>query len=434
MKNTSHRHGVLRLSACAPLCAVIAAGAAAQGTKQAVSPPIAQAWIDIATFSGMGMPGMAAGGAIPGLGALFGGGSGGKNHFGATREGAPGRWIDVTLASRRNRNLAQGFQAVPEGSRLAPELDLRVPPAARSAPSRDDVEEPQEFERPKGKIYLYWGCGESVRPGQPRILDMASAAAADFGRFFVARRATGRGAHSAAGRPVWPNEQDARMVPEDASLVGSHAFRGEGVPGEFRFRIPPEQNLMPPVEIAQRRAGGATALEWKPIAQARAWFIAAMGAKSGGAGEEMVLWSSSEVPETGMGLIDYQTNPAVDRWLKEKVLLPPDRTRCEVPAGIFGEEGGAMLRMIAYGSELDLAHPPRPADPRKPWNPVWAVKLRVKSVASAMLGMDMGATSGERSRRPAANEAAAPEPAREAPAGGAIVPGAIEVLKGILGR
>ena len=63
----------------------------------------------------------------------------------------------------------------------------------------------------------------------------------------------------------------------------------------------------------------------------------------------MVFWTSSDVPEVGMGLIDYQTNPAVDRWLKEKVLLEPTVTRCTVPKGVFAEGGGAILRMIAYG-------------------------------------------------------------------------------------
>ncbi|GAB4179349.1 MAG: hypothetical protein OHK0026_01920 [Rhodocyclaceae bacterium] len=434
MKNTTsfHRHPALLALACALILAV-ALPAAAQGraARQAVSPPLAQAWIDIATFTGMGMPGMG-GGAMPGLGALLGGGSGARNHFGATREGAAGRWMDVTLHSRRNPNLAEAVQTVPEGSHLAPQLDLRVPPAARSAPAPRDEEEPHEFERPRGRIHLYWGCGETVRAGQPRVLDMASASAADIGRFFVSRRATRRGAHSAAGRPVWPNEKDARMVPEDASLAGEHAFRAEGVPESFRFRIPPEQDLMPPIELAQRKAGAVTQLEWKPIPQARAWFVAAMGAKSGGSGEDMVLWTSSEVPETGMALIDYQTNAAVDRWLAEKVLLAPAQTRCAVPAGIFAEEAGAMLRMIAYGSELDLAHPPRPADPRKPWDPEWAVQIRVKSVASAMLGMESGAAPAARTTaREQAPEA--PPAEREAPARGAI-PGALDVLRGILGR
>ena len=46
-----------------------------------------------------------------------------------------------------------------------------------------------------------------------------------------------------------------------------------------------------------------------------------------------------------------------------------------------------MLRMIAYGTELNLAYPPRPTDPKVAWEPDWALKVRVKSVTSAMLGM-----------------------------------------------
>jgi len=164
---------------------------------------------------------------------------------------------------------------------------------------------------------------------------------------------------------------------------------------------------------------------------ARAYFIAAMGAK-GGSEAEMVFWTSSEVPENGMGLVEYQTNPTVDRWLKEKVLLEPNVTRCAVPKGIFGEGGGAMLRMIAYGSELHLAHPPRPADPKIAWEPDWAVKLRVKSVTSAMLGMDMGGMQRGLGAQPsdAADPSAAAEKKKEEPK--KLDP--VNLLRGIFGR
>jgi hypothetical protein len=229
------------------------------------------------------------------------------------------------------------------------------------------------------------------------------------------------------------------MVPANASLVGEHAFTGQGVPEGFKFGISPQQDLMPAIELRQSDAGGATQLEWAALPTARAYFIAAMGAK-GGSEMEMVFWTSSEVPEVGMGLIDYQTNPAVDRWLKEKVLLEPIVTKCAVPKGIFGEGGGAMLRMIAYGSELNLAHPPRPTDPKIAWEPQWAVKLRVKSVANAMLGMDMGSMqrgAGRQARPPQGQpqtqpQDAAPPPAEQKPE--EKLPDPVNILKGIFGR
>lgn len=393
--------------------------------------PAAQAWIDIATFSGMGMPmgGMAGMGGDPvsALGGLFGGkgagGGSGGNAFGNTRTMSAGRWVDVTVRARATPGLEEARQAVPAGF-MSPALELKTPKNA-PAPARDDEEVTREpHEKPKGRILLYWGCGAEIRQGQPRVLDVATASTSDYAKFFVGRSATQRGAHSAAGRPVWPNPADSRMVPANASLVGEHAFSGTGIPDGFRFKLPPEQDLMPPLALEQADRNGVTSLSWNAIATARAYFVSAMGST---AREEMVLWTSSELPDTGFGLMDYQTNAAVDRWLKEKVLLAPTTTSCSVPKGIFGEHGG-MLRLIAYGDELNLAHPPRPKDPKAKWDPIWAVKLRVKSVTSGMLGMSavsQGGGDAQRERSKTQEDGGQGLPAMPQP---------MELLKGIFGR
>lgn len=436
------------------LAATIACGTAGaqagKGPTQVVKPPVSQAWIDVATFAGFGMPMGGPGGGGGGMsmmGAMMGGGQGGgKNSFGMTQTSSAGRWVDVTLYTSRNPSLAEATQAVPAGTQLAPTLKLVSPKAVKGTPPTpgdETVVEP-EFERPKGKMYLYWGCGDTVRAGQPRVLDMATARPDEYGKFFTSRRATQRGTHSAPGRPLWPNETDSRMVPANASLVGEHAFTGQGVPEGFKFAIGTQQDLMPPIELRQNQAGGATQLEWAALPTARAYFIAAMGAK-GGSDMEMVFWTSSEVPEMGMGLIDYQTNPAVDRWLKEKVLLEPGVTKCTVPKGVFPEGGGAMLRMIAYGSELNLAHPPRPTDPAIAWEPQWAVKLRVKSVQSAMLGMDMSEMQRGMRRSPQAQPSQQPAPQDQMGQQDSTPPsaeqksddpvkGAVDALRGLFGR
>jgi hypothetical protein len=144
-----------------------------------------------------------------------------------------------------------------------------------------------------------------------------------------------------------------------------------------------------------------------------------------------------------MGLFDYLSNATVDRWVAEKALLPAGTTRCAVPKGIFasGKDDGAMLRMIAWGSELNLAHPPRPADSRTPWEPEWAARVRVKATTMAMLGVDTAA-AGERGATPSA----APAGQGEQPAGQSAqdatpsIPGlpgagrAIDAIRGIFGR
>ena len=49
-----------------------------------------------------------------------------------------------------------------------------------------------------------------------------------------------------------------------------------------------------------------------------------------------------------------------------------------------------MLSMTAYGPESWITYPPKPVDPKQPWNPEWSVRLRARSTASAMLGLDLG--------------------------------------------
>lgn len=398
---------------------------------QEVVPPKVQAWIDIATFSGMGMPmGGMGGDAMSSLGGLFGdkGGKGGGNNFGNTRTMGAGRWVDVTVGVRANPVLEEAQQVVPDGF-LSTALELRAPKNAPPPPRHDDEEIVREHEKPKGRLLLYWGCGEGIRPGQPKILDMATSSTADYGKFFVGRSATQRGAHSAAGRPVWPSSADSRMVPVNASLVGEHVFSGKGIPDGFRFQIPAAQDLMPPLKLEQGDRNGATDLQWNAVSTARAYFVSAMGSSGK---EEMVMWSSSELADTGFGLIDYQTNAAVDRWLKEAVLLTPKTTRCTIPKGIFGERG-AMLRLIAYGDELNLAHPPRPKDPKIKWEPVWAVKLRVKAVANGMLGMaDAGTPAPSRERGDV--QGGRNKTQAEETQGLPKLPQPVELLKGIFGR
>jgi hypothetical protein len=53
-----------------------------------------------------------------------------------------------------------------------------------------------------------------------------------------------------------------------------------------------------------------------------------------------------------------------------------------------------MLRAIAYGSELNMAYPPRPTDPKVAWEPDWNIKIRVKSMSTSVIGMDGSGMGG----------------------------------------
>jgi hypothetical protein len=73
-----------------------------------------------------------------------------------------------------------------------------------------------------------------------------------------------------------------------------------------------------------------------------------------------------------------------------------------------------MLRAIAYGTEVNMAYPPRPTDPKIAWEPEWNVKIRVKSMTTGMFGMqDMPAMGG---MEDGGEMTDAPPPSDEAPA------------------
>jgi len=364
---------------------------ATHAQTQVVKPPIAQYWMDISTVSMAGMDD------VPGMGmvaSMMGGkgttadGSG----FGATKSMSPGRWLDLAVATQRRSAGTQATQTIPPGQSMGPSLTLLPVEASPSRPATGARETYDVPERPKGRILLYWGCSDTVRAGQPRVLDYATAGAEDYGKFMAGRGVRQRGASATPGNAIWPNAQHRQSVPKGASLAGQHTLAGDGLPASLQFAVPEAQDIMPALALAASGGGSsATSVKWPAITTAKAYFLNAMG----GSEQDMVIWSSSELPEPGWGLMDYLGNANLDKWLTEKVLLPAAQTQCAIPAGIFAKADGAMVQGIAYGQDLHLVHPPRPTDRKVAWEPEWTAQIRVKSVALLPLERGGSATKME---------------------------------------
>ncbi len=439
------------------LAAALACSAAfAFAQPQQVRPPIAHYWVDLANHSMAGMPempdmpnmpGMPGTGGMPGMGGMAGtGGSGGPVTWGLTKSMSMGRFIDLALHTKAKPSGSDASHAIPPGMRMGQSLALvpvKVAPKVREPGDSEEL----PHEKPTGRVLLYWGCGEAVRAGQPRVIDLAGNPA-ELGRAFAGRVAPDRGARVGPGYSLWPNERNKAPIPRGASVVGEHAVSGEGVPDGLRFAIGAAHDLMPAIELGSRGTlATSVALRWAPVAHAQAYYLHAMAM----AGNDVILWSSAETPDTGMGLFDYLSPATITRWVSDRVLLASSQTACAVPSGIFASaKDSAMLRMIAYGGELNLVHPPRPTDPRTPWEQQWAVRVRTKSSTMAMLGEEIEADAQAASRRtmPATGAQSAPmaPPARtdepkeeqEKPTAGPIpgLPGVNpgSILRGIFGR
>jgi hypothetical protein len=362
-------------------------------------PPIAQYWIDVATFNMMGMDEMPE--LPPGMSGMFGNMMGnhsargrdgrhakGVGNFGLTKHMGIGRQLDVALYTQNKPNGTEAVHQVPPGAGVgAAPLRLVTPPREGLQGGTD---EPTYPERPQGRILFYWGCGEQVKAGQPRVLDIAKLSAQDYTNFMQGRSVRDRGARAEPGHAIWPNDRQNSRIVRDASIAGEHVVTGDGVPANMRFALGRDQDFMPSFQVqASGKLNESIRIRWESMASARAYLhVAISGSEGKQSGPEMVIWSSSEPPESGFGLLDYVSNGNIDKWLGERVLLPTSHSQCSIPAGIFAKSEGAMLQSIAYGNELNIVHPPRPADSRTPWNPEWSVRVRNKSFAMNALGED----------------------------------------------
>ena len=408
------------------LCAAVAAATVHSQTRG----PAAQYWIDLST-SNFSMPGMPEEGGASGL---LGGLMGGNSFGGSMGMGARGKVMDTELYVRAHPSGIEGTHAIPGAMNMGPSLLLvphRPQPAERGTTTRDET--PDRSEKPKGRILLYWGCGDSIRPGQPKVLDFAKQDYAEFAQFFSSHGGASKGVQGRPGHSLWPNERDNKRVPDNASLEGEHAVSGNGVPPTLKFAVSQAHDFLPKVQLKTRGVPkDGVQVEWNGMQHAKGYFLHAQGAAEGpGGAQDMIFWSSSEKPDNGWSLMTYQSPAQITKLLQQKVILQPSTTNCTVPKGIFDKAEGAMLNMIAYGNELNVSHPPRPEKAPANWQPEWTARVRIKSTGMTMLGMEDSREAQRGGRNSPATESAdnsAPASIQD------VVPNPVKLLKGLFGN
>lgn len=346
------------------------------GTANAAK-PTAQYWMSVSTEN-MTVPGMeaASGGGLEGmLGsmAMKGMGVGGQN-----------RTLFLDLLGPDTPTSPSAEHLIPPGLKMGNSLPL-VTPAPRGSTETEAGGKREDI-----RILLYWGCGDSIRTGQPRVLDTAKMSAEDYASVLVSRGGGSR--FRLAPRKGWtygdwPNREKPIPVPESGSLQGEHLIHGNYTP-DIKFTLDERRDFMAPVMFTKAEGGLADAMkiEWRSIPTTIGYFMMATGANE--QGKEIIIWTSSEVQDMGGGLITYLPNATVQKYIKQKVVFGPDVTRCTLPKGIFKSTEGAALQFIAYGDELNLAHPPKPANPKAKWEPIWTAKVRLKSTGMLPLGVE----------------------------------------------
>ena len=195
----------------------LGAAAVAQGGGGAT----AVYWMSADTMSGMG--GMMGNGGRPSMGsvmgAMMGRGGGGAGYV---------RQLHLQLGgSTRPGGEPQAEHLPPATLGAGPSLPLVSPRQAPAEPATTCF--PTNMERPKGRILIYWGCGEHARPGQPVVIDFASISAGKIPPAFANSAMRMMNPPSPARFATygeWPNQRSHTSVPAGGSLVGDHVVRG----------------------------------------------------------------------------------------------------------------------------------------------------------------------------------------------------------------
>jgi len=403
-----------RLLVIALATALVALPASSQQGKN----PPTNLYIDVLTHNMAGMPDM--GGMLGGLGGFMakrmGGADSSKPTYPTARSGGlTGQYLDIALHNTRKPG-AEAQDLIPGGLNLGKALTLT--PIEPSTPGKGESG-PAKVPDIEIKISEYWGCGAAVRPGQPKVSTfkvkgggktvdprnpMGGMQGVDFqstGSLSKGLYVPDRDIDLKPGWVYWPNRKTGKQVPSGARLAGDHKITGDGIPASMQFQVEQASDFMPKLMLrSQGEPTAAVGLSWPSVDRARAYFITGMHMQMLGENSyAMTIWSSADVAGAGQELHAYLSGSYLDKWLKQKILLPSTATSCTIPKGIFAGASNlqgqqavmpGMLMMTAYGPESWITYPPKPADPKKPWNPEWSVRLRAKSTATAMLGMDFG--------------------------------------------
>lgn len=358
---------------------------------QKVIPPKAVYWLSAQTMTGFGMGGMG-GGNMPSPGDMM------RMAMSGQQPGAMAKSLSLDLGGKLQVSAPPPLarHMIPAGMNMGDLLFLKSPqrPVATQG-------EPEDFEPPKGKLLLFWGCGETARAGQPVVIDFARMAAGQVPPgLFAGERVRIARPPSYAGWPNhghWPNDDRASRsgVPANASLIGDHAVTGNYIP-DIQFSL--TRDFMGALNLDQKKASsGAISLNWNQLPESTGHFASFMGGEGDdpAKGATIVFWSSSESQTFISALSDYIAPAEAARLVGTKQLMPPTQTNCAIPKEVMAAAPNGLVSLVAHGPEENFLFPPRPADPKIAWDQQYAVKARFVARAGGPAGMNMAEMMGD---------------------------------------
>jgi hypothetical protein len=175
----------------------------ATALSQSATPGPVRYAMDAATMSGMG--------------AMMGGGGGGLGAMMGMMSGGPPqavRMLELHHGAGTTAPKPEAIHAMPKAAGLGASVKL-------TAPIRGEASGEAGFERPSGRLLLFWGCGERAPKGQPVVIDFAKLAKGEIppGLFMDGVDLPEDWKVSLANSrtyTTWPNGDDNKSVPANS--------------------------------------------------------------------------------------------------------------------------------------------------------------------------------------------------------------------------
>lgn len=368
----------LRFTSVAAIAAMLAA---VPGSAQKSTGPKERYEMDVATMSGFAAMGGGKGGIGGAMGMMFG--------------GDPASKVAYTLDLRLGSNDAptapppKGDHFFQPQAKVGKSLPL-------IAPERGTPDMPGDFERPKGRLLLYWGCGAKAGPGQPVIIDFAKVAAGQMPPGLMSTAVPiVREVSAANSRSYthWPNGK-GKQPSSGSSLLGAHRI-ASNYGSDINFTL--AQDYMPGLQASTTlQPDGSVMVRWGALQPATGYAAWAFGGMDrAGSGGDVVWWTSSATKEFGGGLWDWLPPATVANLITKKIVMPPSQTSCQIPAEVKKASGEMLVgNLNAFGPEANFSYPPKPAG-NAVWNIDWTAKVRFRSHTMLLIGADFGGMGGQ---------------------------------------
>lgn len=344
---------------------------------QKIIPPKVFYWLD-ASNGGKGFMGAMAN--IPFMK------SGDNNAWGNAYDGMAGKHADIAVLNKDFPNQINATQNIPNNMGLGKSISLLPITTQKQESKKDDGHNqniPPDYKLKDFKMSFYWGCGSKPKGG-PKVFQIKNGIMTDTALGLTSRKDPNQNQSYAENASKWPNSKDKKNIGAGASMIGNHSVTGANLPASLTFAINNSQDFMGDLGLSSSGdKSGIISLKWNSVNNAKAYYFNAIGFKDG----EMVMWSASDVPDMGGGLMNYLSPSKLSQFLSEKAILPPSQTKCDIPSGIFANMQMVMVNGIGYGDETTIIYPARPSDPKVTWVQEWSARFRNKSVDHIIVGM-----------------------------------------------